>query len=93
MMDDYKAKEPSDKQKVFAIWISKTIKKPLPAENTAQAYFFYIQDNIEQYQKLRIEKKKEYVYSNQKTRKHTYNLVMDDEEDASWAAAMDFGWM
>lgn len=86
-------KEPSDKQKVFAIWISKVTNKPLPIENTAQAYFLYIQDNIEQYQKLKTEKQKEHVDNYHKIIKHIYNSVMDDEEDASWAAAMDFSWM
>jgi hypothetical protein len=87
-------KEPSDRQVVFAVWISKAIGKPLPTENTAQAYFLYIQDNIEQYKKLRAEKRKACVYNYHKLpRKHIYNSVMDDEQDASWATAMDFSWM
>ena len=86
-------KEPSDRQIVFATWISQVINKPLPTENTTQAYFLYIQDNIEQYRKLRAEKQKGCVYSHHKTKKCVYNSVMDDEQDASWAAAMDFSWM
>ena len=86
-------KEPSDRQIVFAVWISQVINKPLPTENTAQAYFLYIQDNIEQYRKLRAEKQKGCAYNYHKTKRRVYNSVMDDEQDASWAAAMDFSWM
>ena len=87
-------KEPSDKQIVFACWISQVTGKQLPKENTAQAYFLYIQENIQQYKKIRSEKRKNNVYNYHKLpRKHLYNSVMDDEQDASWAAAMDFDWM
>lgn len=86
-------KEPSEKQIAFAILISKVTNKPLPKENTAQAYFLYIQDNIEEYRKLKAEKQRKCKYNRNTTRKRVYNCTLDDEEDASWAAAMDFGWM
>lgn len=82
-------KKPSDKQVVFAMQISKFTNKPLPIEDTAQAYFLYIQENIELYNKL----KSEYIYQYHKTRKHIYDSIMDRGEDAEWAAAMDFSWM
>lgn len=86
-------KEPSDKQIAFAVRISHLTKKPIPTENTAQAYFIYIRDNIQEYQKLRSN----CLYDRQRERerrpKRLYNSVMDDEQDASWAAAMDFSWM
>ena len=86
-------KKPSDRQILFARRISLYINKPLPAENTAQAYFVYIQENIEQYNKLIAEMRNEHKCRYHKTRKHIYNSVMDDGEDAEWAAAMDFSWM
>lgn len=87
-------KEPSDKQIIFACWISQVTGKQLPIENTAQAYFIYIQENIEQYKKIRSKKRKNHVYNYHKLpKKHIYNLIMDDDQDASWAASMDFGWM
>ena len=86
-------KEPSDRQIVFAVWISQVTNKPLPTENTAQAYFLYIQDNIEQYRKLRADKRKGRAYNYHQTKRRVYSSVMDDEQDASWAAAMDFSWM
>lgn len=86
-------KEPSDRQVAFAVWISNKLKKPLPEENTAQAYFLYIRDNIEEYKKIQ----RNYLYDHQRLReqqsKHIYNSYMDDGQDASWAAAMDFDWM
>lgn len=82
-------KKPSEKQEVFAIWISKVTNKPLPTEYTAQAYFLYIQENIEQYQEL----KSKQIHQYHKTRKHICNPIMDEGEDAEWAAAMDFSWM
>lgn len=86
-------KEPSDRQIAFAARISHLTKIPMPTANTAQAYFIYIRDNVEQYKKLR----NNYLYDCQRERerrsKHIYNSVMDDEQDAAWAAAMDFSWM
>ena len=87
-------KEPSEKQVSFARSISFVTKVPLPEEETAQAYFIYIRDNIERYKSLRrcaiyerqLERERE------KERKR-YNSYMDDEQDAAWAAAMDFSWM
>jgi lysyl-tRNA synthetase class I len=86
-------KEPSDRQIAFAVRISHLTKKPMPTENTAQAYFIYIRDNIQEYQKLR----RNYLYDRQRLREQQpqriYNSVMDDEQDAAWAASMDFSWM
>lgn len=86
-------KEPSDKQVAFAARISRLTKNPMPTENTAQAYFIYIRDNIDRYKTLQSA----YIYERQIARKQKtkriYNSVMDDEQDAAWAAAMDFSWM
>ena len=87
-------KEPSEKQISFARSISFVTKVPLPEEETAQAYFIYIRDNIERYKCLRrcaiYERQRE--RAREKERK-IYNSYMDDEQDAAWAAAMDFSWM
>lgn len=87
-------KEPSEKQVSFARSISFVTKVPLPEEETAQAYFIYIRDNIERYKCLR----RCAIYERQRERKREkerkiYNSYMDDEQDAAWAAAMDFSWM
>lgn len=42
-------KKPSDKQIKFATLISTTLNRPLPKEETAQAYFIFIRDNIIDY--------------------------------------------
>ena len=86
-------KKPSDKQIVFACWISRVLNKPLPTENTAQAYFVYIRDNLELYQKTKSEIQEEHVRRFHKSRTHASYSVMDKGEDAEWAAAMDFSWM
>lgn len=87
-------KEPSEKQISFARSISFVTKVPLPEEETAQAYFIYIRDNIDRYKCLR----RCAIYERQRERKREkerkiYNSYMDDEQDAAWAAAMDFSWM
>ena len=87
-------KEPSEKQVSFAHSISVVTKVPLPEEETAQAYFIYIRDNIDRYKCLR----RCAIYEHQREREQEkerkiYNSYMDDEQDAAWAAAMDFSWM
>ena len=87
-------KEPSEKQISFARSISFVTKVPLPEEETAQAYFIYIRDNIDKYKCLR----RCAIYERQMERKREkerkmYNSYMGDEQDAAWAAAMDFSWM
>lgn len=87
-------KEPSEKQISFARSISFVTKVPLPEEETAQAYFIYIRDNIDRYKCLR----RCAIYERQRERKREkerkiYNSYMDDEQDAAWAATMDFSWM
>ena len=87
-------KEPSEKQISFARSISFVTKVPLPEEETAQAYFIYIRDNIDRYKCLR----RCAIYERQMEREREkvrkmYNSYMDDEQDAAWAAAMDFSWM
>lgn len=87
-------KEPSEKQVSFAHSISFVTKVPLPEEETAQAYFIYIRDNIDRYKCLR----RCAIYERQRKREREkerkmYNSYMDDEQDAAWAAAMDFSWM
>lgn len=80
-------KPASEKQIAFANKIFRMTKKPLPEEKTAQKYFYYIQENIDEYKKIKMK----ISYTN----KPNYNkrVYLDEEEDASWAAAMDFGWM
>ena len=87
-------KEPSEKQVSFARSISFVTKVPLPEEETAQAYFVYIRDNIDRYKCLR----RCAIYERQRERERgkerkIYNSYMDDEQDAAWAASMDFSWM
>lgn len=88
-------KSASDKQISFAKTISWYTKIPLPLEETAFAYWKYIQENIEAYQKeyrhRRYEAERE--CRDAKRNRKLYNTYMDDEEDSSWAAAMDFSWM
>ena len=84
-------KPASEKQIVFANKIFRMTKKPLPEEKTAQKYFYYIQENIEEYNKEKQKIRMKISYTN----KFNYNkrVYLDEEEDASWAAAMDFSWM
>ena len=88
-------KEPSRKQISFARNISAVTKIPLPEEDTAQAYFLYIQENVGRYKAL----KSAMIYERQREREREkqkrkiYNSVMDDEQDGAWAASMDFSWM
>ena len=86
-------KLPSEKQIVFADLINAKTGKPLPKEKTAQAYFIYIRDNIEEYK--RIQEFNRYKRRNESKKKsyHIYNTIMDDDQDADWAAAMDFSWL
>ena len=89
-------KKPSEKQIVFAELISAATKIPLPQEQTAFAYWKYIQDNLEEYNKYRaehIKNAKKLERESITKNKVIYGSYMDDEQDASWAAAMDFGWM
>jgi hypothetical protein len=88
-------KPASDKQISFAKTINWYTKIPLPLEETASAYWKYIQDNIEAYQKeYRYRKyEAERKCRDEKRNRKLYNTYMDDEEDSSWAAAMDFSWM
>ena len=87
-------KEPSEKQVSFARSISFVTKVPLPEEETAQAYFIYIRDNIDRYKCLRrcAIYERQIERAREKERK-IYNSYMDDEQDAAWAASMDFSWM
>lgn len=88
-------KEPSEKQVSFARSISFVTKVPLPEEETAQAYFIYIRDNIDRYKCLRncIIYERQRERKQEKQKRKMYNSYMDDEQDAAWAAAMDFSWM
>lgn len=76
-------KEPSEKQIYFARTISVITKVPLPEENTAQAYFLYIQENINRYQALKsaiiYERQREREREKQKQKRKIYNSVMEDE--------------
>lgn len=53
-------KPASDKQIAFAFLINQATKIPLPEEETAQAYFIYIRDNIAEY-KRKKEKREQKV--------------------------------
>ena len=88
-------KEPSEKQASFARSISFVTKVPLPEEETAQAYFIYIRDNVDRYKCLRrcAIYERQRAREQEKQKRKIYNSVMDDEQDAAWAAAMDFSWM
>ena len=88
-------KPASDKQIVFAKTINWYTKAPLPKEESAFAYWQYIQENFEAYQKeYRYRKyEAERKRKEEKRNRKLYNSYMDDDQDASWAAAMDFSWM
>ena len=89
-------KPASERQIDFANLINAATKIPLPQEKTAFAYWKYIQDNIEKYNTYRAEhfkNAKNFERGLRAKSKVMYGSYMDDEQDASWAAAMDFSWM
>ena len=49
-------KPASDKQIAFAFLINQVTKISLPEEKTAQAYFIYIRDNIDEYKRKKKRK-------------------------------------
>lgn len=85
-------KPASDKQIAFAFLINQATKIPLPEEETAQAYFIYIRDNIAEYKRKKREKRAK-SWSLLKPYMKKYGSYLDEDDDASWAASMDFGWM
>ena len=85
-------KPASDKQIAFAFLINQVTKISLPEEETAQAYFIYIRDNIDEYKR----KKREKIATSRRVLRpymKKYGSYMDEDDDASWAASMDFDWM
>lgn len=86
-------KQPSEKQMNFANKISNSLNKPVPTEKTAQAYFLYISENLEAYQEKEARLRAAWKKMRRKTASYNKTYYLDDEEDASWAAAMDFSWM
>ena len=85
-------KPASDKQIAFAFVINQVTKIPLPEEETAQAYFIYIRDNIDEYRR-KIREKRAKSRRLLKPYIKKYGSYLDEDDDASWAASMDFGWM
>lgn len=85
-------KPASDKQIAFAFLINQVTKISLPEEETAQAYFIYIRDNIDEYKRKKREKRATNL-GLLKPYMKKYGSYMDEDDDASWAASMDFGWM
>lgn len=88
-------KPPTDKQIRFAQKIHFQMQIPLPEEKTSQAYYIYIRDNIEKYNQIIRD---EWYHYHQFMRKYrqlrrSKGSYMDEEQDAAWAASMDFGWM
>ena len=85
-------KPPTDRQILFAQRIFNRTNVPLPEEKTSQAYFCYIRDNIEKYKNImcaiRYEANRDKYNSRNKR-----NSYMDEDQDASWAASMDFDWL
>lgn len=88
-------KPASEKQISFAKTINWYTKIPLPSEDSSFAYWKYIQENLEAYQReYRYRKyEAERKCRDAKRNRKLYNTYMDDEEDSSWVAAMDFSWM
>ena len=91
-------KPASEKQIIFASKIAWVLDIDMPKEKTAQAYFSFIQEHIEEYQikkKEQEEARRKYLLKHPKSKAHSkrYWQVTDEEQDADWAAAMDFGWM
>lgn len=65
----------------------------MPQEETASAYWKYIQDNLDEYNKKRAERIKKFERGLMAKSQVLYGSYMDDDQDTSWAAAMDFSWM
>ena len=85
-------KPASDKQIAFAFVINQVTKIPLPEEETAQAYFIYIRDNIDDYRR-KIRKKRAKSWRLLKPYIKKYGSYLGEDDDESWAASMDFGGM
>ncbi len=93
-------KPPTERQLLFARRIAHFTGVPLPEEETSQAYFYYIRDNIEKYKnRVKVIRHEVNVMRHEKAIREKYNSrnertsYMDEEQDAAWAASMDFGWM
>jgi hypothetical protein len=67
----------------------------MPKEKTAQSYFLFIQEHLEEYQikkKERDEVRKKHPKPESKSKRYMRSEI-DDMHDSDWVAAMDFGWM
>ena len=91
-------KPASEKQIVFASKIAWVLKIDMPKEKTAQAYFLFIQEHLEEYQikkKEQEEARRKYLLMHPKPKSKSKRYIrgeIDDMHDSDWVAAMDFGW-
>ena len=87
----------SEKQIVFANKIAYLLNIDTPRENTAQAYFLFIQEHIEEFQEKQKIAMREYRLKRSEELKQRTKSYMrseiDDMHDSAWVAAMDFSWM
>lgn len=91
------------KQIEFAELINLHTGVPLPEVPTLLNYRIYISKNVEKYNEIMREKRKQRFhnghYSSTIINLHGRNrgkngaFLPDEEQDAEWAAAMDFDWM
>ena len=92
-------KPASENQIIFASKIAWVLDIDMPKEKTAQAYFLFIQENLEEYQ-IKKKEQNEAIRKYRLTRpklesksKRYMRSEIDDMHDSDWVAAMDFGWM
>lgn len=92
-------KPASEKQIIFASKIAWVLDIDIPKEKTAQSYFLFIQEHLEEYQ-IKKKERDEAIRKYRLTRpepesksKRYMRSEIDDMHDSDWVAAMDFGWM
>jgi hypothetical protein len=92
-------KPASENQIIFASKIAWVLDIDMPKEKTAQAYFLFIQEHIEEYQikkKEQDEARRKYLlrHPKPKTKSKDYKRgELDEMHEGDWITAMDFGWM
>lgn len=88
-------KPASEKQIIFASKIAWILDIDMPKEKTAQAYFSFIQEHLEEY-KIKKKERDEAIRKRPKpiTKSKRYKRgELDEMHEGDWITAMDFGWM
>ena len=92
-------KPASEKQIILASKIAWVLDIDMPKEKTAQTYFLFIQEHLEEYQikkKEQDEAIRKYHLTHPKpesTSKRYKRGELDEMHEGDWITAMDFGWM